>query len=96
MAGIFSIENKILVADGDMVAVDKSDFPLSTLDQSLSEDATDPSVFGRPFSFIDEQYDLYYFRNMMAYHFSEALSGGKEKRSFRFEMYCTPFHFWTS
>ncbi len=93
MAGIFSIENKILVADGDMVAVDKSDFPLSTLDQSLLEDVIDPSVFGRPFSFIDEQYDLYHFRNMMAYHFSEALSGGKEKRSFRFEMYCKPFHF---
>jgi len=93
MAGIFSIENKILVADGDIVAVEKIDFPLSNLDQSLLEEAIDPSVFGRPFSFIDEQYDLYHFRNMMAYHFSEALSGGKEKRSFRFEMYCKPFHF---
>ena len=30
---------------------------------------------------------------MLAFHFSEALSGGKEKRSFRFEMYCKPFHF---
>ena len=93
MAGIFTIFNKILILDGDLVAVDKGDFPLSTLDQSLSEDDIDPSVFGRPFSFIDEQYDLYHFRNMLAYHFSEALSGGKEKRSFRFEMYCKPLHF---
>ncbi len=30
---------------------------------------------------------------MSSFHFSEALSGGKEKRSFRFEMYCKPCHF---
>ena len=54
MAGIFTIVNKILILDGDMVAVEKGDFPLSTLDLSLSEDDIDPSVFGRPFSFIEE------------------------------------------
>jgi hypothetical protein len=93
MTGIFSIENKIMVVDGDIIKVEKEDFPLSTLDQSLSEDVVDPAVFGRPFSFVDEQYDLYYFRNTLAFHFSEALSGGKEKRSFRFEMTCKAIHF---
>ena len=53
MTGIFSIENKIMVVDGDIIKVEKEDFPLSTLDQSLSEDLVDPAVFGRPFSFVD-------------------------------------------
>ena len=44
MAGIFSIENKIMIVDGDSAAVDKGDIPLSTLDQSLAEDIIDPAV----------------------------------------------------
>ena len=44
MAGIFSIENKIMIVDGDSAAVDQGDLPLSTLDQSLAEDIIDPAV----------------------------------------------------
>jgi len=93
MSGIYAIENKVLVLDGERVAVVQADFPLSTLDQSLAEGVVDHSVFGRSYSFLDEQFDLYQFRNSLAYHFYEALSGGKEKRSFRFDMYCKPAHF---
>ena len=93
MSGIYSIDRKRMVIDVD-VNVDKGDFPLSTLDHALTEGVNDPSVFGRSFSFIDNQFDLYQFRNALACHFYEALSGGKEKRSFRFELYCKPAHFY--
>jgi len=92
MDGIYSIENKMMVADV-IVAVDRGEFPLSSLDQALTEGIIDPTVFGRSFSFLDDQFDLYQFRNTLASHFYEALSGGKEKRSFRFDMYCKPSHF---
>ena len=59
----------------------------------MTEGDLDVAVFGRASSFIDDQHDLYQFRNMLAFHFSEALSGGKEKRSFRFEMTCKAIHF---
>ena len=93
MSGIYSIDRKRMVIDVD-VNVDKGDFPLSTLDHALTEGVNDPSVFGRSFSFINDQFDLYQFRNALACHFYEALSGGKEKRSFRFELYCKPAHFY--
>ena len=93
MSGIYSIESKRMVVDVD-VNVDKGDFPLSSLDQALTDGVVDPSVFRRSFSFLDDQFDLYQFQNALAFHFSEALSGGKEKRSFRFEMYCKPVHFY--
>ena len=59
----------------------------------MSQGVDDPAIFGRPFSFLDDQFDLYHFQNSLAFHFFEALSGGKEKRSFRFDMYCKPVHF---
>jgi hypothetical protein len=92
MSGIYSIENKCLVVDA-VVPVDRGDFPLSSLDQALTEGNFDHSVFGRSLSFLDVQHDLYQFRNMLAFHFAEALSGGKEKRSFRFDMSCKAIHF---
>jgi hypothetical protein len=92
MAGIYAIENKAMVVDV-VIPVDRGDFPLSTLDHSSTEGIIDPTVFGRNFSFLDDQFDLYQFRNSLACHFYEALSGGKEKRSFRFDMYCKPVHF---
>ena len=81
MNGIYSIENKKMVVDA-VISVDRGDFPLSTLDQILSEGVINPEVFGRSFSFLEDQFDLYQFRNTLAFHFSEALSGGKEKRWF--------------
>ena len=92
MTGIFSIQNKVMVLDV-VVPVNRGDFPLSTLDQSLTEGEIDCAVFGRASSFLDDQHDLYRFRNLLAFHFCEALSGGKEKRSFRFDMYCKSIHF---
>ena len=92
MSGIYSIENKCMISDV-VVPVGRRDFPLSTLDDAMSADIIDPIVFGQSFSFLDDQFDLYQFRNSLAFHFYEALSGGKEKRSFRFKMYCKPGHF---
>ena len=89
MDGIYSIDKKMMVLDVIM-PVDRGDFPLSTLDHALSQGIIDPTVFGRSFSFLDDQFDLYQFRNTLASHFYEALSGGKGKRSFRFKMYCKP------
>ncbi len=93
MSGIYSIDRKRMVIDVD-VNVEKGDSPLSTLDHALTEGVNDPSVFGRSFSFIDDQFDLYQFRNALACHFYAALSGGKEKRLFRFKLYCKPAHFY--
>ena len=78
--------------DGDVIPVGVDEFPLSTLNRVLGAGDVDPSVFGQPFSFLDDQFDLYQFRNSLAFHFTEALSGGKEKRCFRFDMYCKPGH----
>ncbi len=91
MSGIYSIENKSMVVDV-VVPVDRGDFPLSTLDQVLTEGDCDHAVFGRSLSFLDVQHDLYQLRNMLAFHFAKALSGGKEKRSFRFDMTCQAVH----
>ncbi len=59
----------------------------------MTEGDFDYAVFGRCLSFLDVQHDLYQFRNMLAFHFAEALSGGKEKRSFRLDMSCKAIHF---
>ena len=93
MDGIFAIGSKVVNADGDLVDIDKSEFPLSTLETSLTEGLMDHSGFGSPSSFLDDQFDLYHFRSRLAQHFAEALSGGKDKRSFRFEVHCQPTHF---
>jgi hypothetical protein len=93
MFGIFAIGSKIVSADGDPIVIDKSEFPLSTLEHSLTDGVINYSVFGRLSSFIDDQFDLYQFRNRLAQHFAEALSGGKDKRSFRFDVHCQPTHF---
>ncbi len=92
MDGIYYIENKAMVVDV-VIPVDRGDFPLSSLDQSMSEGVIDPAVFGRASSFLDDQHDLYQFRHLLAFHFSESLSGGSNKRSFRFELACKAAHF---
>jgi len=69
-----------------------ADFPLSKLYQVLTEGVIDPAVFGGLYSFLDDQFDLYQFRKSLALHFPEALSGGKEKRSFRFDTHCNHIH----
>ena len=58
MAGTYSIENKKMVVDV-VIPVEKGDFPLSTLDHALAEGVADPAIFGRPFSFVEDQFDLY-------------------------------------
>jgi len=92
MSGIYSIQNKSMVMD-IVIPVVRSEFPLSTLDESMTEGPVDPAIFGRSYSFLDMQWHLYQFRNALAIHFYEALSGGKEKRAFRFDMHCSPVHF---
>ena len=68
MAGIYSIENKSLVVDV-VIPVVRGDFPLSTLDLSLTEGVVDPALFGRSYSFVDVQWHLYQFRHSLANHF---------------------------
>ncbi len=91
---VFSIGSKIINADGDIITVDKGEFPLSILEILLTEQGSiDHAVFGGPFSFIDRQFDLYQFRSHLAQRFADALSGGKNKRSFRFDLHSQPEHF---
>ena len=82
MSGIYSIESKRMVVDVD-VNVDKGDFPLSSLDQALTDGVVDPSVFGRSFSFLDDQFDLYQFRNSLACHFLVIFSNFYSKSRIR-------------
>jgi len=93
MYGIFSIANKIVDVDGNIVPCDKVDFPLSSLDVVLVGDVVEPAILlGIP-TFLDIQFGLYQFRNQLAQHFVDALGGGLRKRNFRFDMFCSTQHF---
>ena len=97
MVDIFSITKQRLVPDGDLVQCLETDFPISDMGNELSDVDVPIDIFGRAPSFLDLQYSRYVFRNRLAQHFADALSGGK-KRSFRFETICTPsdFHYLAS
>ena len=95
MNGIFSIANKIVVEEGNLVACDKVDFPLSSLDVLLIGEVVDATAlqFYEEASFLDLHYDLYQFRNQLSQHFVDALAGGLKKRNFRFNLSCPTEHF---
>ena len=59
MGGIFAIGSKVVTEDGEAILVERSEFPLSTFDLSLTDGLIDHSVFGVPFYFIDSQFDRY-------------------------------------
>jgi hypothetical protein len=92
MIGIFSIRKQRVVADGDRFDILPTDFPISDVATSLVEADIPIDMFGRVPTFLDQQFQRYSFRNWLYQHFADALSGGK-KRSFRFEMYCSPSDF---
>jgi len=77
-----------------LVEVNKEEFPVSDLDATLTEGILEPILFASPPTFIDVQFELYQFRNRLAQHFVDTLSGGSRKRSFRFETFCSVEHFY--
>ena len=95
MAGIYSIENKKMVVDV-VIPVEKGDFPLSTLDHVLAEGVVDPAIFGRPFSFVEDQFDLYQFRNTLAFHFLRLYLVTKKKGHLDSICIANLFIFWNS
>jgi len=94
MGGLFSITNKVVNDEGMLVVVNKEEFPVSDLDATLTEGILEPILFASPPTFIDVQFELYQFRNRLAQHFVDTLSGGSRKRSFRFETFCSVEHFY--